>query len=66
MICKEKVIANRAYQGDDYQLITGWINPLNKDRKMTIYTAQNVEKVININQIPHGGSNYVIGKNYKT
>lgn len=66
VISRNRVTANRTYEGDDYQLITGWINPLNKNRKMTIYTAQNVEKVININQIPHGGSNYVIGKNYQT
>lgn len=66
VIGRDKVIANRTYKGDDYQLITGWVNPLNKNRKMTIYTAQNVEKVIDINRIPHGGSNYVIGKNYKT
>jgi len=65
VMSRDKVITNRVYKGDDYQLITGWINPLNKNRKMTIYTAQNVEGVININQIPHGGSNYVIGKNYK-
>ena len=66
VIAKDKVIADRTYEGDDYQLITGWVNPLNKNRKMTIYTAQNVDKVININQIPHGGSNYVLGKNNKT
>jgi hypothetical protein len=66
IIDKDKVIANRVFKGDDYQLMTGWINPFNKKRKMTIYTAQDVEKVININQIPHGASNYVLGKNYKT
>jgi len=66
VIGRNQVTANRTYEGNDYQLITGWINPLNKNRKMTIYTAQNVERVIDINQIPHGGSNYVIGKNYKT
>ena len=56
--------ANRVYEGRDYQLIIGWVNPLNEKRKMTIYTAQDVEKVININQVPHGATHYVIARNY--
>jgi len=64
-INRNRVTANRTYEGDDYQLITGWINPLNKNRKMTIYTAQNIEMLNNINQVSLGDSNYVIAKNYK-
>jgi hypothetical protein len=37
IIDKDKVIANRVFKGDDYQLMTGWINPFKKKKDDDIY-----------------------------
>lgn len=61
----DKIIADKEYQGSNLRLITIWLNPLNKNKKLLIYTAQQDKDVSGINTVFHGPTQYVIasGKN---
>ena len=61
-IGKTQLVADKIYPGGQYQLVTGWVNPVNPQRKMTIYTAQNTALVNSINEVSLGNSHYVIAK----
>ena len=48
------------YQGSNMKLITVWTNPLNSDNGMVIYTAQQAEDILNINDTYHGPTDFVV------
>ncbi|NOU46807.1 MAG: DUF4932 domain-containing protein [Bacteroidales bacterium] len=63
-ISPEKIVADKEYVGDNFQMLISWVNPLNENRHMSIYTAQKTHDIININTIMPG-NNFTIAKNYK-
>ena len=64
-IGSNKIVADKEYIGDDFQMLISWVNPQNENRHMSIYTAQKTQDIININTIMPS-INYTIAKNYKT
>ncbi len=64
-IGSNKIVADKEYIGDNYQMLISWVNPQNEKRHMSIYTAQKTQAIININTIMPS-VNYTIAKNYKT
>jgi len=64
-IGSNKIVADKEYIGDNYQMLISWVNPQNESRHMSIYTAQKTQDIININTIMPS-INYTIAKNYKT
>ena len=61
-----QLVADKVYSGIQYQLIAGWVNPLNVKRKMTIYTAQNVQLMNSISSVSLANDHYIIANNNKT
>ena len=61
-----RVIAENIYEGTGYGILIGWVNPLNKDKTMAIYTGQSPYDVIDFNTIPNGAGNYHIFNNKVT
>jgi len=53
------------YEGDKLRFITAWPNPANPKRGVIIYTALKAENVININNIMHGPTDYVVADGEK-
>ncbi|MCX2480247.1 DUF4932 domain-containing protein [Pedobacter sp. MC2016-15] len=66
LIEDKKVIAENIYQGTGYGILMAWVNPLNTEKVMAIYTGQNPADVIDFNQIPNGAGNYHIFNNKVT
>jgi hypothetical protein len=64
-IGSNKIVADKEYLGDNFQMLISWVNPQNKNRHMSIYTAQKTQDIININTIMPS-PNYTIAKNFKT
>ncbi|MGH4123505.1 MAG: DUF4932 domain-containing protein [Clostridium sp.] len=58
----DKIKTDVEYNGTNLKLITALPNPQNSNNALIIYTAQNPEYIININEILHGGTDYVIAK----
>lgn len=51
---RDRVVVSTEYEGEDYQLLTGWVNPQNAERKWAIFTAQKTENIVDINTIMPG------------
>lgn len=66
LIDAHQVIGENTYTGTGHGLLIGWVNPLNKEKVMAIYTGQNPADVIDFNTIPNGSGNYHIFKNKVT
>jgi len=62
----DKIIGENIYNGTGYGVLMGWINPVNPENVMAIYTAQNPATLVDFNRIMNGGSNYHIFKNFIT
>lgn len=60
------VIGEKKYDGKGYVLMSGWVNPNNTQKVMTVITALNPDDMLNFNRAPFGGSNYHIMKNLIT
>jgi hypothetical protein len=58
-----RVIGESLYEGRGYGVLIGWVNPINKEKIMAIYTGQSPIDLIDFNQIPNGSGNYHIFNN---
>lgn len=58
----DKVAADKDYIGNNLRLISGLKNPLNPEKPLIVYTAQTAEDIIDINNVFHGPTDYVIAK----
>lgn len=63
LIEDKRVIGEYVYEGTGYGILIGWVNPLNKDKVMAIYTGQSPADVVDFNEIPNGSGNYHIFNN---
>ena len=45
IISKNEVITNKVLLGDNFQIVTSWVNPFNSKKAMIIYTAQKTENI---------------------
>lgn len=63
LIEDKRVIGENIYEGTGYGVLIGWVNPLNKEKIMAIYTGQNPVDVVDFSNIPNGGGNYHIFNN---
>ena len=59
-ITPEQIMADTVYPGTNLRFITTWPNPQNPAKGVVIYTAQRAEDIININNVTHGVTDYVI------
>ncbi|MCD4820003.1 MAG: hypothetical protein K8S23_15065, partial [Candidatus Cloacimonetes bacterium] len=59
-IAPNKIMADREITGSNLRLISVWFNPLNQDKSLMIYTAQQVEDIPKIHYVLHGETQYVI------
>jgi hypothetical protein len=58
----DKIVADKVYKGTNLRFISAWPNPSNAGKGMVFYTAQRPEDVLNINNVFHGPTDYVIAK----
>jgi hypothetical protein len=65
IIGNDKIVADRAYEGEHLRFITAWPNPQNTKRGFLIYTAQQAEDIPEVNSVFHGPTDYVIAKELK-
>ena len=63
LVENDRVIGEKIYEGTGYGILIGWVNPLNKEKTMAIYTGQSPIDVIDFNEIPNGAGNYHIFNN---
>ncbi|WP_298538667.1 DUF4932 domain-containing protein [uncultured Aquimarina sp.] len=65
VVIKENfIITNRQIKAKDLQLVTSWVNPYNPKKTMSIYTAQQVEHIVNFNFSPSKDNfHYWVAKN---
>jgi hypothetical protein len=63
LIQDKQVIGENIYEGTGYGILIGWVNPLNKEKVMAVYTGQSPADVIDFNEIPNGSGNYQIFNN---
>jgi hypothetical protein len=63
LIEDRQVIGEYIYDGTGYGILIGWVNPLNKEKVMAIYTGQSPVDMIDFNEIPNGSGNYHIFNN---
>jgi hypothetical protein len=61
-ISKDKITADKIYEGKDLRFITALPNPLDGNCALLIYTAQRVEAIPNINNVFHGPTDFVIAE----
>jgi hypothetical protein len=59
---KEKILADKVYEGENLRFITAWPNPHNSKRGFLIYSAQRAEDIPGINSVFHGPTDYVIAQ----
>jgi DNA-dependent RNA polymerase auxiliary subunit epsilon len=64
-IQKNKILADKAYDGENLRFITAWPNPQNTKRGILIYTAQRSEDIPGINSLFHGPTDFVIARELK-
>ena len=62
IIENDKIKADIEYKGTNLRLITGLLNPQNSNNALIIYTAQNPKDIVDINEVSHGPTDYVISK----
>ncbi len=62
---RDKILADRAYEGENLRFITAWPNPYNPDRGLLIYSAQQAMDIPGINSVFHGPTDYVIAQERK-
>lgn len=62
---KEKISADKVYEGENLRFITAWPNPQNPNRGFLIYSAQRAEDIPGINSVFHGPTDYVISQELK-
>ncbi|WP_419699792.1 DUF4932 domain-containing protein [Mucilaginibacter sp. NFX135] len=63
LIEDNRIIGENIYEGTGYGILIGWVNPLNKDKVMAIYTGQSPADVVDFDNIPNGSGNYHIFNN---
>jgi len=63
LIEDDRIIGENIYEGTGYGMLIGWVNPLNNEKVMAIYTGQSPVDVIDFNEIPNGAGNYHIFNN---
>jgi hypothetical protein len=56
----DRVEADAVFSGDHLRFITAWPNPQNPKRGVLIYTAQQAEDILGINNVFHGPTDYVV------
>lgn len=63
LIDDKRIIGEQRYEGSGYGILIGWVNPLNWEKIMAIYTGQNPVDIVDFNEIPNGAGNYHIFNN---
>jgi len=58
----DRIVADKVYKGTNLRFISAWPNPRNPEKGMVFYTAQRPQDVLNINNVFHGPTDYVIAK----
>ena len=58
----DQITADRVFAGSQLRLISAFPNPGNPAYAVVIYTAQRAEDVVNINDVFHGPTDYVVAK----
>ncbi len=53
---------DKSYEGTDLEFISALPNPQNTKRPLIVYTAQNAEDLLKINEIFHGPTDYILAK----
>jgi hypothetical protein len=61
-ISKDKITADKIYEGKDLRFITALPNPLDGNCALIIYTAQRAESIPNIDNVFHGPTDFVIAE----
>jgi hypothetical protein len=61
-IQKDRVTADKDYEGTDLRFISAWPHPQNPKRGILIYTAQQAKDIVNINSVFHGPTDFVVAK----
>ncbi|HKG05021.1 MAG TPA: DUF4932 domain-containing protein [Pedobacter sp.] len=65
-IADDRVIGEHNYAGQGYGVLIGWVNPVNPQNMMAVYTGQSPADVIDFNQIMNGSGNYHVFRNFIT
>ncbi|WP_276088192.1 DUF4932 domain-containing protein [Pedobacter sp. JY14-1] len=65
-IYDDKIIGENVYNGTGYGMLIGWVNPVNPENVMAVYTAQNPANLVDFNRIMNGSGNYHIFRNFVT
>lgn len=55
-INEKSIITNKILKGDNFQVVTSWVNPQNPDKLFAIYTAQKAKDVNNYHFSPSKGN----------
>lgn len=58
----DRIVVDKIYKGNDLRFISAWLNPQNPEKGMVFYTAQRPEHVLQINNVFHGPTDYVIAR----
>ncbi len=58
----DRIVADKAYEGNNLRFITAWPNPDNPQRGMVVYTAQRAEDIVDINTVFHGPKDFVVAR----
>ncbi len=62
VVADNHIEGSKIYKGRNLRLITVWRNPLNHDKPVIIFTAQQAQDVLKIFTAPFGTSQYVIAR----
>jgi len=65
-IADDRVIGEHIYAGQGYGILIGWVNPVNPQNMMAVYTGQSPADVVDFNQIMNGNGNYHVFRNFIT
>ena len=59
-VMTNEIIADKRYPGNDLKFISALPNPENPDNALVVYTAQRAEDILNINNVFHGPTDYIL------
>ncbi len=60
MVTENRITADKEYEGNDMRFISALPNPANSDNALLVYTAQKAEDILEINNLFHGPTDYVL------
>ncbi len=64
-ITDSAIYAHKQYALQNGRAIFNMQNPFNEEKSIVVYTAQNPEEIVDINNVHHGPTNYIIFENRK-